>query len=247
MTKINQAVRADLNFAAQAVDGIEGLRIASANRLGTMTRVGEDSDGLERGLGMTEDNKAVVQAKKLLEALEKIEHQAILDLQRKVRAHPVYPLVKRNRGLGEKQIGRLLSVIGDPYWHDAENRPRTVSELWSYCGYSVVKGSAQRRKKGELSNWSPDARMRAFLIAESCVKQPAGTRYRDVYDEARDKYSDAVHGTDCVRCGPKGKPALAGTPLSAGHQHARALRAISKELLRDLWLEAKAVHEADSN
>jgi hypothetical protein len=66
-----------------------------------------------------------------------------------------------------------------------------------------------------------------------------------VYDAAREQYAEAVHPTECVRCGPAGKPALPGSPLSAGHQHARALRRVSKEILRDLWLEARMVHTGE--
>lgn len=90
--------------------------------------------------------------------------------------------------------------------------------------------------------WSPDAKMRAFLISESCVKN-ARSPYRKVYDDAREKYAEAIHAAPCRRCGPKGTPASVGSPLSKGHQHARAMRMISKELLRDLWLEAKRIHE----
>ena len=90
-------------------------------------------------------------------------------------------------------------------------------------------------------NWSEDARKRAWLIATSCIKTKG--HYRDIYDATRAKYAEAVHNADCVRCGPAGKPALAGSPLSLGHQHARGLRAIAKELLRDLWIESKRIHE----
>lgn len=104
-------------------------------------------------------------------------------------------------------------------------------------------GVAPKRARGVKANWSATAKMRAYLIATSCVKQPKGTRYRDVYDVTRAKYAEAVHQVECVRCGPSGKPALPGSPLSDGHKHARALRAIAKEVLRDLWREAKRLHE----
>ena len=104
-------------------------------------------------------------------------------------------------------------------------------------------GVAPKRARGAKANWSATAKMRAFLVAESCMKQPAGSRYRDVYDTIRAKYSSAVHDTECTRCGPKGKPAQPGTPLSDGHKHARALRAVAKEVLKDLWREAKRLHE----
>lgn len=62
--------------------------------------------------------------------------------------------------------------------------------------------------------------------------------YRDVYEDARERYGDRVHAVECVRCGPSGKPALVGSPWSAAHQHAASLRLVGKELLRDLWIAA---------
>ncbi|MGZ6776922.1 MAG: TIGR-Tas system RNA-guided endonuclease [Blastococcus sp.] len=103
-------------------------------------------------------------------------------------------------------------------------------------------GVAPARARGQRANWSAEAKMRAFLIAESCIKQ-AASPYRATYDEGRAKYADAIHYVECRRCGPSGKPAQPGTPISAGHQHARALRLVSKAILRDLWLEARAIHE----
>jgi hypothetical protein len=64
-----------------------------------------------------------------------------------------------------------------------------------------------------------------------------------VYYEAREKYTNSVHPAVCVRCGPEKKPAQPGSPLSDGHKHARALRIVSKEILKDLWVAAKDLHE----
>ena len=73
------------------------------------------------------------------------------------------------------------------------------------------------------------------------MKCPASP-YRAVYDDTRAKYADATHQHPCARCGPKGKPAQPGTPLSDGHKHARALRNVAKEILKDLWREARRIH-----
>jgi hypothetical protein len=111
------------------------------------------------------------------------------------------------------------------------------------CGtHSSLAGVAPKRQRGQHANWSAAAKMRAFLVAESCMKQ-SGTTYRAVYDATKAKYADAAHATECVRCGPKNKPAQPGSPLSDGHKHARALRAVAKEILKDLWREAKRIHE----
>ncbi|MFJ4173343.1 hypothetical protein [Microbacterium sp. NPDC089696] len=233
-----------LCLLSDSLDDIESLRIATENRVRALTRNEADRDGEIRGLGLDARSPEVATAMAMLDTMKSLEHEATKALQREVRKSPLYGWVKRSRGIGEKQAARLLAVIGNPYWNDLHDRPRTVSELWAYAGYSVIGGTAQRRHKGVKSNWNDKAKSRAFLMAQSCVKAVGG-HYREVYDAAREQYVDAVHPVDCVRCGPAGKPALAGTPLSAGHQHARALRRVSKEILRDLWIEARAVHAGE--
>lgn len=120
----------------------------------------------------------------------------------------------------------------------------------------ALAGVAPKRRRGQKANWSSTAKMRAFLVAESCIKQvgtdPGHSRldahgtsarrrspYRDTYDAGRAKYAEAVHAHACERCGPSGKPAPIGSPLSDGHKHARAMRLVAKAILRDLWVEAR--------
>lgn len=233
-----------LCLLSDSLDDIEALRIATENRVRSLTRDEADSDGEMRGLGLDARSPEVATAITMLDTMKALEHEATKALQREVRKSPLYGWVKREKGIGEKQAARLLAVIGDPYWNDLHDRPRTVSELWAYAGYSVIGGTAQRRRKGVRSNWNDKAKSRAFLMAQSCVKALGG-RYRAVYDDARDYYEDATHPAECVRCGPAGKPALPGSPLSDGHKHARALRKVAKEILRDLWLEARMVHTGE--
>jgi len=248
-----------LGVLADVLNDLETVRTANANRVATLTRVGADADGEERGHGLTVDHPEVAKLVLTVQALEAAEHDATLNLQRSMRKHPLGPWVKSKRGIGEKQAARLLAVVGDPAWNDLHNRPRTASELWAYCGFHVVHagghrssddqiptapGVAPKRQRGQKSNWSEDARKRTWLIAVSCMK--AGGEYREVYDEGRVKYVDAVHLAECVRCGPQGKPALLGSPLSLGHQHARALRLVSKDILRDLWIESRNLHHKGS-
>ncbi|WP_202910288.1 hypothetical protein [Mycobacteroides abscessus] len=248
-----------LGMAADVLDDLERVRIANENRLRAFITPADvvDSDGVARGFGLTLDHPDMARLAALVDDLKAAEHRAILNLQRAMRKHPLGQWVKDAPGVGEKQAARLLAVVRDPFWNDLHGRPRTVSELWAYCGLHVLHpgshtscdtppaaaaGVAPRRQRGQRSNWNEDARKRAWLIAASCVKQPAGTRYRQVYDETRVKYADAVHAAECIRCGPSGKPALAGSPLSLGHQHARALRAIAKAVLKDLWRVSAELH-----
>ncbi len=242
-----------LALAADVVDDLERVKIANQNRLRTLTMGGE------HGHGMSIEHPDIKRLAALVAALEGAEHQATLNLSRVMRHHPLGAWVKASKGVGEKQAARLLASIGDPYWNDLHNRPRKLRELYAFCGMSVVgasahstrdsqspcgAGSAPAKVRGERVNWSPDARMRLWLIASKCVMVGHGGPYRAVYDEGRAKYAAAVHAEDCKRCGPKGKPApqVQGSPLSAAHQHARAIRLIAKAILRDLWTEAKRLH-----
>jgi len=308
-----------LALAASSVDDLESAKLSAANRLRHMTRDTKDTDGLVRGLGLSPLMPLVRSQQAVVDGLTALEHEAILALQRAVRKHPLGPWVKATTGVGEKQGGRLLAAIGDPYWNTLHDRPRTVSELWAYSGLHVLPassrstsdlhmavaaggaqtphpghvtaeihaaragvgsqaggshpssgdhsssaaaavpaggdldqitsatqrrhvGAAPRRQRGQKVNWSTEAKTRTYLIAESCIKQ-AASPYRAVYDDGRLKYAASLHQTPCVRCGPKGKPAQPGSPLSAGHQHARAMRLVMKEVLRDLWSESRRLHQ----
>jgi hypothetical protein len=299
-----------LALAADVLDDLERVRIANENRLRQLTR-GEDEPDKDgetgRGFGLDESHPDVARLAALVAMVADAEHKAELNLGRLMRANPLGPWVKATHGIGPKQGARLIAAIGDPYIRPEivredgtvePSRPRTVSELWAYTGYHVIRipvsghslvnvqhnnaadgpdfpvghmhadaqpgsaggehaghpghtrgddqelsaGMAPKRARGQKANWSATAKMRAYLVAVSCMKN-LDSPYRKIYDDTREKYADAVHQFPCIRCGPSGKPAQPGTPLSDGHKHARALRKVAKEVLKDLWREARRLHE----
>lgn len=231
-----------LAMAAESVDDLERTRIASQNRLRQLTRTGEDADGEERGYGLTLSHPAVARQADITAQLEALEHTAVLALQRAMRSHPLGPWVKAQKGVGDKQAARLLASIGDPYWNTLHDRPRTVSELWAYAGYDVRAGQGPRRRKGELANWSQAARMRARMIAESIVK--SGGPYREVYDARKAATEGRIHVAPCPQCVGSSN---AGDLWRDGHRHADALRVVSKTVLRDLWCEARRLHQEQTS
>lgn len=256
----------DLAAAADTLHDIERLRIASENRLRQFTRSTEeeDKDGGKRGFGWDLRSPAVASLAALVAGMKCdsevvrlalgddkppkkkgccLEHDAERNLTRALRANPLGPWVKAQKGIGEKQGGRLVAAIGDPYMRPAmlqpdetwdPARPRTVSELWAYCGLKP----GQRRKRGELANWSATAKMRAWNVAGSMLK----SGNREVYDKRKAATEGRLHAAECVRCGPSGKPALPGSAWSDGHRHADALRVVSKDILKELWREARRIH-----
>lgn len=257
--RASAVVDPSLLFAAKMLDEMEATRKSLANRYQNLTTSGESENGVTWGYGLDDRDPQVARAGAILDEFKALEHQAVLNLQRALRKHPLGPWVKAQKGAGEKTVARLLGAIGDPYWHTAEDRPRTVSELWAYCGLKP----GQRRRKGERANWSNEAKMRTYLLSESFLKQldprcktdtgiadhQDGCKcspYRIVIDARRRHTAERVHETECVRCGPSGKPAQPGTPWSPAHQLADALRVAGKTFLRDLWREAKRIHDENN-
>lgn len=290
-----------LCLAADILDDIERVRIANENRLRQLTRSGEDADGEERGFGLTEDHPDVARLAAMVETLRKVEHDATLNLQRKVRKHPLGVWAKGQRGVGEKQIARLLAAIGDPYINSAKGEPRTVSALWAYSGLHVLSGGhadvdaqgllaagdqhrdtdqsgtdaplpavgvAAKRRKGERANWSTKAKMRAYLIAESCIKQ-LGADCRDGHwtvdaqtgravpvQAGEQELANAVTGPMLAApcsCSPyrvvydqrRAHTAITHPEWTDGHSHNDALRVASKEILKDLWRAARDWHHQE--
>jgi hypothetical protein len=242
-----------LDILACTLDDLETTRIALGHRLRIATAGGPDEaevrkllglkgdpkpdkDDVDRGFALSLTHPAVRALVAHWQQVYATEHGAELAMNRQLRTHPLHPWIKAQRGLGEKQTARLLSAIKDPYWNDLHDRPRTVSELWAFAGYKP----GQRRRKGEQANWSATAKMRAYLVAESCLR--AQGPYSEVYYDRKAHTEGRLHTEPCVRCGPSGKPALPGTPLSDKHRHVDALRVVAKTVLRDLWREAKRIH-----
>lgn len=207
---------ARLLIVADTLDDLERARIAAENRLRAMVQV--------KGL---EGSPDYARLEGLVAAIGDLEHRAELELKRALRQHPLGGWVRDTVGIGEKQGARLLAAIGDPAWNAAEGRPRRgPAELWAYCGFHVIEGARPRRQRGVKANWNGTAKMRARLVAESCMKQRRSP-YRAVYDREREKWADRE--------------------TSDLHKHNHALAVVAKEVLKDLWRAATALSKPTSD
>jgi hypothetical protein len=79
---------------------------------------------------------------------------------------------------------------------------QTMADSQPPCGGGV----APTHKRGERGNWNSTAHQRLWLIADSCI-QCVQSPYRQVYEQGRPRYADALHAQPRVRCGPRGTPA----------------------------------------
>jgi hypothetical protein len=239
-----------LRLIAECYDDLQLQRIATSNRLGADTTL--DIGGVDF----------------ILDDLAALEHRTGLALRREMRKSGFRPYLQATTGIGEHLAARLLGTLGDPAVRiDRDGVPhwRTVSQLWSLCGH----GDPTRiRRKGmsqaeALAMGNPRLKMLVHLIAEGATKEGgrsvaawretgefgegvASWPYRRVYESRRIVTEERVHAAPCVRCGPAGKPAADGSPWSDAHRHADALRIVGKEILRDLWREARRIHEASA-
>lgn len=245
-----------LSMAAKEVDDLESARVAAENRLRQTIRTVADKDGEKRGFGLlppnvcAEDDKKAIQ--KVIAAakdtkcppdgwhpgvwqlatiaarITEAEKMAIRHLEKQVKALPLGPWLAAQAGVGDKQAGRLLGAIGDPYIRPAIEhddaptepaRPRILSELFSYCGHGdptrkPFSGMTQAEAK-RLGN--PEAKKRVRVIAMKAIQfngEPdkngnprPRSPYRDVYEKAREQYATATHASECMnrsRINPNG-------------------------------------------
>jgi hypothetical protein len=133
-----------LRVLAEVVDDLETSRIANAHRLYQLTSDRVDKDGTRRGWGVPAEHPAAQRLAAVVEGIQDLEKQATRNLERAMRAHPLGLWITGQLGGGHKQGARLLAAVGDPYWHDLEQRPRTVQELRAYCGLHPVPADQER-------------------------------------------------------------------------------------------------------
>ena len=263
----------NLHFAAEALYDVERARIASEGRLRSiireeLTSQGRNPNEIKKPAGKKLTAWAAAKMPSLdiytlhTDALLGVEHSTELVLKGALRATPFGPWVKAQKGVGEKQAARLLAAIGDPLWNDLAQRPRRgPAELWQYCGHGdPARSKRPRRGSGSKMEYSPNAKMRARMVAISAQK--AGVRKLDgcddtdgydlehreaitplgaVYLKARVNKAGFIHDKPCQICAGKGKPAESaiGQPWKDGHALAHSLRLTAKEMLKDLFIEAK--------
>lgn len=292
VTHANLLDTSRMALSAALLDDVERIRKAAASRHGSATGftpdgkpwVSERDDPPPPRLDI--DDPHVLAWVDILGDLDAVEKRAIRNLEeatkgRKatgagqgaagvVRAHPMGSWIREQKGLGLKQMGRLLAAVGDPFWRpeltycDEDGKvtavvpegPRTVSALWGYCGMHVVANDegqlkAARRRKGVKANWSTDAKTRAWLCATSCLKQIRKPCSASGLDGLwiPDHVPPRPDGSGCacspyrVRYDERRAHTSKGRPeWTDGHRHNDALRISAKAILKAMWIEARRLH-----
>lgn len=229
---------------AQTLQDYETLRIAEEHRLRIFSMPSDvpDEDGVCRGFGYAEDSDEVQIVKGLIDPLKELEHRTVLSLQKRMRVNPIWPYFKDVKGVGEKTLARLMACIGDPYLRpldDGSYTPRTVSQLWAYCGMHTMPNKdgeiiAAKRMKGVQANWNTEAKTRLFLLSQGLLRQ--GIRK----DKDGNQFAVTEYGQ--LYLDRRAHTAVTHPEWNPGHGLNDALRIMGKELLKQLWRAAREIH-----
>lgn len=264
----------ELGLLAQQLDDFENLRKAQANRLRIFTRDETDADGEMRGFALDEDNPAVIAVQINLDQLSKLEHETVLALQKAMRRNPLNEWRKTQLGIGEKTLARLLNAIGDPYVRMDNHQPRTVSELWAYCGLHTLPSATCRTNdhtscaEGTTlagSQSTTDTHLACAPGSNIAAKRMKGVKANWSTIAKTRAYLIAEA---CVKAGVR-KDADGNRYAKNGSEYAQlyidrrnhtavthpewtplhsqndALRIVSKRILRNLWRAARDIHMND--
>lgn len=167
----------------------------------------------------------LVQARELLAASRKPLEKRLDKLAKDL---PVWPWVAGVRGFGALGLAQIVAECGDLHNYAGP------AKVWKRMGLAVMPdGTRQRRvtdaEAAALHGYSPQRRSLVYVIADALIKNNRDGAYRTYYlaekERQREKLPDAPQA----------------------HIHNRALRHMSKRLLRDLWRAWRATGAMSPN
>jgi hypothetical protein len=192
-----------IRHAAGNLYDLQKLRIQSGNRSSSMTAELDEKD---------KEFLASVSA-----GLDHVERVAEKELKRHLRGYPIYEQwLTKQPGIGTKISGVIVAAVNI-------ERCETVSQLWAYCGLSVVEGHSQRRVKGQKANYNPWLKSKLIKVmgdnliryskldedgtyVRSTTKKPIERTeaWRHFYDDYKHR-KQSMRVPVCMACDGKGK------------------------------------------
>jgi len=130
------------------------------------------------------------------------------------------------RGIDMVLTANLLRLIGycEGKKKDGSDICPHISSLWKYSGLTP----SQKRVRGQKIDWNVDAKVLAWKIGDSFIKQNTPF-YRDIYDKEKKKQLKIL----------KGERSDKGKETTKIHAHRRAMRKMVKRFLAHYWWMAR--------
>ena len=190
------------------------------------------------------DVSIILAAAKSREVWDTMRAHTEKQMETAVKKLPIWAWAESVRGLGPGSVAAIIGEAGDLGSYPSK------SHLWKRFGLAVIDGERQRKhlnaEKAILHGYNPSRRSVIYVIAESMSKaQMAGDRDED---GNRPKQSGKPVAVPAHPTGPYGEAYYHRKAITAvregwtpAHQHADALRYMSKKLLchmRAAWRSA---------
>ena len=147
-----------------------------------------------RDARLTEKEADILNAH-LKDDLKAIEKSIEKDIAKALRNVPIYgQWFQHVKGIGPIIAGGMIGEIGDV------SRFNHMSNLWSWAGFGIHDGKADRRTKGQKANWNPNMKVLGWKAGQSFVK--VGGYFRRQYDQF--KREEIVKNVGwCAKLDPK--------------------------------------------
>lgn len=144
---------------------IQKQRIEAGNRIAMNVRDAR----------LSEDEAALLNAH-LNGELKEIEKSIEKDVASALKSIPIYKeWFKKVKGIGPILSGGMIGEIADI------SRFEHMSNMWSWAGYGIHNGTADRLTKGQKANWNPNMKVLGWKAGQSFVK--VGGYFRQQYDQ----------------------------------------------------------------
>ncbi len=152
-----------------------------------------------------------------------------------VKCHPAYPWFSKVKGIGNLNIGKVISLV------DIEKADK-ISRLWRYAGFACDSdGKAERPKKGEKLHFNKVLKSMCWRLGKSLIRTKGP--YYDFYKKQKAEITQRLKdgGIEVIPSAelPKedGKHVEKDGYFGLGHVDNMAFRKMVKLFLSHLWLE----------
>lgn len=176
----------------------------------------------------------------ILERTNFLESWLNSKLENEVKSHPAYDWFSKVKGIGDLNIGKVISLIDI-------KEASMISKLWRYAGYAPVNGKAERRTTGKKLHYNQMLKLMCWRLAKSLIRAKA--EYYDYYQEQKKRLTKRLEeeGHTIVPSAqlPKEKDSRTGKMkrvekdgyFALGHVDTMAMRKMIKLFLSHLWLK----------
>lgn len=157
------------------------------------------------------------------------------ELRDQVKNHPAYFWFSKIKGIGNVNIGKVISLI------DIE-KASMISKLWRFAGFGCNgDGSAEKAKKGEKLHYNKILKSMCWRLAKGLIR--ARGAYYDFYIEQKNRITERLisEGHKIIPSNnlpkEKGKHVEKDAYFGLGHVDMMAMRKMIKLFLSHLWLK----------